>query len=505
MDTAEPATGEVSGEAAEGVTPKEEQETDQGVEQDFLGSDLNSDNDDSAESAGDPGFSIEDMVQEGKANLKVRLKGKSYSCNLCGFTCRSKNGVHEHKKRQHTEKTLKCPKCDKVYGVMRDLRKHIRRHTSQYKCEQCGKTYKEERNYKHHIKTHQDDYVPPQFGCDQCEKSFTTKYVLQTHVDQVHKGNVPEWLCTTCGKKFKQKHSLAEHNLIHTGERPFECKICHKTFRHKGSRVNHELLHSNARHFTCEICGKDFKHRNSLRIHAAIHTSVRNFICSICNKSFTQKQALIRHSRIHSGEKPFMCELCGDRFNDNSILRRHMLGIHKTELKSGKQHFVLPADHYQPPDSLSTAQDGTNQAQEDVMQTPPGHLGVHKGEVMGLIEGESTGGQVSDPAPLLRQTQEDPLLHPLPPHNPPVADYRPGELAGPAPAYTYPIQTAYPTTSFQTSDSQSVPYTQQNPAATPSLIPLAAMDQFTAESGDTPKTSQEQYAESHPQPYDRLF
>lgn len=302
------------------------------------------DNDANDSDTSDKDVTIDSMIKQGKDSIK-RLK-KFFHCNTCEFKCKSRTSLDEHKQRLHGNRTFKCPICDKVYGVKRDLKKHIRRHTSQFKCEKCNKTYKEQRNYRQHLKTHEDDYIPPQFACEQCDKSFTTKYVLQSHVDQVHNGNVPEWLCNVCGKKFKQKHSLQEHHLIHTGERPFTCKICNKSFRHKGSLVNHELLHTDVRLYTCEVCGKDFKHRNSLRIHAVVHSKFRNFECPVCNKRFTQKQALNRHSRIHSGEKPFMCDLCGDRFNDNSILRRHMMGIHKTELKTGKQHFVLPAEHY---------------------------------------------------------------------------------------------------------------------------------------------------------------
>ena len=296
------------------------------------------------EAEDDSDWDVEALVKKGRDS--VRQKQCIFSCDLCGFTSRNRDSIRDHKKRNHMEKKLKCPECGKAYGVRRDLRKHIKTHSIQYPCKICGKTYKEERNYRNHIKTHENDYIRPSWPCDQCEKRFSTKYVLQVHKDQVHQGHMPEWLCPVCGKNFKQKHSLVEHQLIHTGERPFACKICAKTFRHRTTCRKHEMLHTDIRLFTCEICGKDFKQRNSLKIHAVVHTRERNHQCSVCNKMFTQKQALIRHYRIHSGEKPFMCELCGDRFNDTSILRRHMMGIHKMELKSAIQHFVLPAGHY---------------------------------------------------------------------------------------------------------------------------------------------------------------
>ena len=50
--------------------------------------------------------------------------------------------------------------------------------------------------------------------------------------------------CSQCPKRFRMKHHLKEHMLIHSGELPFSCHLCPKRFNRSYTLKNHMKLHS---------------------------------------------------------------------------------------------------------------------------------------------------------------------------------------------------------------------------------------------------------------------
>ncbi|XP_059479784.1 zinc finger protein 1-like isoform X2 [Neocloeon triangulifer] len=76
-----------------------------------------------------------------------------------------------------------------------------------------------------------------QYGCDQCDKSFSKQSSLARHKYE-HSGQRPH-KCDVCSKAFKHKHHLTEHKRLHSGEKPFQCSKCLKRFSHSGSYSQH--------------------------------------------------------------------------------------------------------------------------------------------------------------------------------------------------------------------------------------------------------------------------
>ncbi|XP_069612058.1 oocyte zinc finger protein XlCOF6.1-like [Ranitomeya imitator] len=131
------------------------------------------------------------------------------------------------------------------------------------------------------------------------------------------------FLCLKCGKYFKRKGHLVSHQKTHTGEKPFSCSECGKCFSENKTLVTHQRTHTGEKPFVCSECGDCFIQRSNLVRHQRTHTGEKPYSCYECGNCFTDKSQLTRHRRTHTGEKPFSCSECGNCFTDMSQLARH--------------------------------------------------------------------------------------------------------------------------------------------------------------------------------------
>lgn len=76
---------------------------------------------------------------------------------------------------------------------------------------------------------HEEDYEKSKYICEICSRKFEAPGLLARHM-MVHKGQMP-FICTTCGKGYKTKHSLRCHILsLHKNIRAYNCNYCEKSF-----------------------------------------------------------------------------------------------------------------------------------------------------------------------------------------------------------------------------------------------------------------------------------
>lgn len=159
--------------------------------------------------------------------------------------------------------------------------------------------------------------------CRMCEKSYTSKYNLVTHI-LGHSGVKPHE-CLHCGKLFKQPSHLQTHLLTHQGTRPHKCTVCKKAFTQTSHLKRHMLQHSDIKPYSCRFCGRGFAYPSELRTHEAKHENGRCHICTQCTMEFPTYAHLRRHQVSHQGRAAFQCSECQKSFAYRSQLQNHLI------------------------------------------------------------------------------------------------------------------------------------------------------------------------------------
>ncbi|XP_056395732.1 zinc finger protein 366 [Hyla sarda] len=159
--------------------------------------------------------------------------------------------------------------------------------------------------------------------CPMCEKSYTSKYNLVTHI-LGHSGIKPH-ACSRCGKLFKQLSHLHTHMLTHQGTRPHKCQVCNKAFTQTSHLKRHMMQHSDVKPYNCRICGRGFAYPSELKVHKSKHESGRENICVECGLDFPTLAQLKRHLAAHRGPIQYNCSECDKTFQYPSQLQNHMM------------------------------------------------------------------------------------------------------------------------------------------------------------------------------------
>ncbi|XP_061877554.1 zinc finger protein 135-like [Entelurus aequoreus] len=169
--------------------------------------------------------------------------------------------------------------------------------------------------------SHSADTAVKLFVCSVCGKSFRNKKNLIRHA-RTHTGE-KTYSCSFCRAIFSVRSGLVQHLRTHTGERPFPCAICGESFSHRGHLKRHERTHTGEKPFPCSLCGLRFSRSTHLMTHMRTHTGEKPFPCSFCGKRFSLKGNLKSHERRHTGEKVFSCSVCDERFSYKYQVSNH--------------------------------------------------------------------------------------------------------------------------------------------------------------------------------------
>lgn len=138
------------------------------------------------------------------------------------------------------------------------------------------------------------------FDCHLCDKSYTRKQKLRTHLWKLHQvSEVPD-------EQLKERPVvilISDADPLVDQVHPFACHLCQKSYSRKDKLKLHLL-----------------KHHQVSKVPRM--TIVAEFPCSICNKIYKTQQTYDKHQLEHN-PNPFHCIICEEAFGTRKDWRLH--------------------------------------------------------------------------------------------------------------------------------------------------------------------------------------
>ncbi|XP_030754111.1 transcriptional repressor CTCF-like isoform X6 [Sitophilus oryzae] len=237
-----------------------------------------------------------------------------------------------------------------------------------WRCDMCGYQSLKRSNLYQHKKIHLAPEKRKIFACIDCDKKYTTKQMLQCHLEDYHTdprskdGRKNIHKCSICGYQTRNISYFKTHKQIHLApeERTlFACIHCDKKYKTKPALK----LHITANHIDsrskdeqknihkCSICSYQTRNITCLKQHKRVHLALEErklFDCVMCDKKYTTKQMLQRHfnhNHIDSGKptkpKLFACIRCDKKYALKQSLQRHLKYNH---IDSRNADCISPTD-----------------------------------------------------------------------------------------------------------------------------------------------------------------
>ena len=277
---------------------------------------------------------------------QVREREYPKKCELCPRYLSCKYHYERHLK-SHQHKSVKaetkaseepssfvCDLCGMSYSQKSSLIKHKSKHKNDYQCDEdgCIESFHDHLAYRNHMLFKHQRVIPRKRNDPKQTHINNTSKSKQTGPETEEKNIEKKYLCSECGRGFRQPGELKKHFVIHTNEQlpEFICTTCGKKFKTKYKLAYHMKLHE-APTLPCPFCEKLFETDHKRKKHIkSIHVqdSEKLYQCNICNKGFPFFPSYESHMNSHKNLRPYSCHLCDNAYQNHFNLQQHVKKSH---------------------------------------------------------------------------------------------------------------------------------------------------------------------------------
>uniref|UniRef100_A0A6P4EBB2 Zinc finger protein n=1 Tax=Drosophila rhopaloa TaxID=1041015 RepID=A0A6P4EBB2_DRORH len=219
-------------------------------------------------------------AEEKKRRRRERVQAKplNHVCDKCGHSFRQSGQLQMHLLRHNSTKNFDCPECPKKFYDSYSRNIHLKvRHkgVKPFPCNHCNQSFasgsgrhrheREVHGAENRILTrHKVTEAVGRHFCTKCTKSYTSKNALSYHMNS-HNGTRP-FKCKVCGRGFADPSALRRHRVKHD-KFPYHCEFCLRGFLLRCKLAEHQLVHTGERPYCCEFCDVHYRHRYNLTKH----------------------------------------------------------------------------------------------------------------------------------------------------------------------------------------------------------------------------------------------
>lgn len=293
-----------------------------------------------------------------------KMKQKTFTCILCGFSSENKPLIKEHiqthycVQRDETSRPHKCSFCNFCSHSVRNLKLHLKTHTDvpKLKCIQCDFRTRLASTLKQHSLMHIGD-AP--YKCDLCDYGVYRLKNLEAHVNRVHHYEKP-YKCDTCVYRATTKDILFKHVKRCSGIKvtlsPIKCISSKNNLEETNSNpidsLNENSMSANNKAGSdrtyqnpeCEEIESNTKASDT----ALVIVNIPPLVCNMCEFTFNEEHELNEHMSCHLGENNIvsqhdidetqkgdmnvtslkLCGICGFQTYEIMALQRHVFTNH---------------------------------------------------------------------------------------------------------------------------------------------------------------------------------